>query len=282
MSNNDDFEIITNKFGDEDFPGFDFSIPTEEELAEQKKKAAEELMHNGFLPKNEGYSETMSSPQEEVEKNPRRYIIEECVPACQELWRKNVYTYMVSDHSNKGCCWIEVIEDSLSDENKQIFSQLEGEGVIKFSYHDGCVNFGIKNVGLLGQEKLLELANQFQMQDVPYGQAYITVEEFLMNYCGCYDEVLNPEYVPMKTPWESDLPREKLYDYIREYERWENSIQGQETLRRFNPGKAVKPVEDLVLEHQMIIEDGRVYLSSFHHQKHKIYQNYLNNKRSIT
>lgn len=52
MSNSDDFEMTTNKFEDEDFPGFDFSIPTEEELAEQKKKAAEELMHNGFLPKN--------------------------------------------------------------------------------------------------------------------------------------------------------------------------------------------------------------------------------------
>ena len=45
----------------------------------------------GFLPLNDEYSETMASPMEEVESNPRKFIIEECIPACKELWRKNIY-----------------------------------------------------------------------------------------------------------------------------------------------------------------------------------------------
>lgn len=77
----------------------------------------------------------MSSPQEEVEKNPTQYIIQECLPACQELWKKNIYTFMVSDHLNEGTCWIEIIVDSLSEENKDIYFGLSDDEAVKFSYH---------------------------------------------------------------------------------------------------------------------------------------------------
>lgn len=47
---------------------FDFREPTQEELERRKEERAIELERKGFLPENEDYSETMSSPQEEVEK----------------------------------------------------------------------------------------------------------------------------------------------------------------------------------------------------------------------
>ncbi len=50
---------------------FDFQEPTQEEIEKRKKERAKELEHKGFLPENEGYSETMTSPQEMVEANPR-------------------------------------------------------------------------------------------------------------------------------------------------------------------------------------------------------------------
>ena len=146
-------------------------------------------------------------------KYPRTFIIEECIPACKELWKKNIYTFMVSDHLNEGVCWIEVIVDNLSDENKEIFTQLEGEDIIKFSYHKGCINFGVNSVGSQAQKRLLELSQKFQMQDVPHGEAYITLPEYLI-MCGCYDEVENPNYVLMAEPWDLGLPMEQMVDYL--------------------------------------------------------------------
>lgn len=148
--------------------------PTQEELEIQRQESEKELKAKGFLPKNPELKETPSSPQEIVEANPRQFIIEECIPACQELWSKNIYTFMASDHLNEGQCWIEVVLDSLSDENKEILYQLEGEDVIKYSYHKDCANFGVKHVGLEGQQRLLELAQEFKMQDVPKNQAWLS------------------------------------------------------------------------------------------------------------
>ena len=77
---------------------------TEEAKEERIKKEREDIERRGYLPVNDEFEETMTSPQEVVEKNPRKYIIEECIPACKELWSKNIYTFMVSDHLNDGEC----------------------------------------------------------------------------------------------------------------------------------------------------------------------------------
>lgn len=267
--------IIDN---DEIFEGikFAFQEPTQEEIEKRKLERAKELERKGFLPENDGYSETMTSPQEMVEANPRRYIIEECIPACIELWNKNIYTFMVSDHLNEGVCWIEVVADSFSDENKEIYAQLEGDDVVKFSYHSGTLNFGVECVGKVGQEKLLELAKQFKMQDVPYNQAYVSVQDFLMNYCDCYDEVPNPNYREMKEPWCMELSLNEKIEYFKKYDAWENSIESKKTLKQFNANKITKQIEELVAEHNMILEDDRVYLSEFHYKKHQNYLNYIN------
>jgi len=256
---------------------FAFHEPTPEEIEQRKKERAIELEKKGFLPENEGYNETMSSPQEEVEKNPTQYIIQECLPACQELWKKNIYTFMVSDHLNEGICWIEIIAESLSEENKDIYLGLSDDEAIKFSYHKGTINFGVPCVGKEGQKRLLELAQKFQMQDVPKNQAYITTQDFLMDYCNCYEEYPNPNYKPMLAPWEAGIGLKEMADYMKRYEQWQESAESQQSLRKFAPEKATKSITELADERGMIFEDNRVYLSPFHYHKHKNYVDYVNN-----
>lgn len=247
-----------------------FRVKTDEEIEKEKDEYKREIIFKGFLPLNDEFNETMHSLMEVVESEPKRFIIEECIPACKELWSKNIYTFMVSDHLNEGNCWIEIVADNLSDENKAIFTQLEGEDVIKFSYHGGCVNFGVKGVGGRAQRRLLELAQKFEMQDVPYGEAYITVDEYLIG-CGCYEEVCNPDYVAMKSPLEMELPVEQRVDYILQYDDWKNSDRSKKTLKVFSEAKVTKPLEEYFNGTDEIYDNGRVYFNQYHYKKHMNY-----------
>lgn len=278
MDNDENMDLMLS---DEELEklGISFHEPTPEEIEEKRIKRAKELESKGFLPENAELNETMSSPQELVETNPRRFIIEECIPACQELWSKNIYTFMVSDHLNEGQCWIEIIVDGLSDENKEVFMNLSGDDVIKFSYHRGTINFGVKLVGKEGQSRLLELAQQFQMQDVPINQSYISMQDFLLEYCGCYDEIPNPNYIEMKPAWEMELSVEQIADYMQKYDEWQESPASKKTFKQFNPNKLTKSVNEVAEEKGMIIDGDRVYLSKFHYKKH---QNYLNSLENVT
>lgn len=249
-------------------------IKTPEEIEQLKEETKKEILSKGFLPPNDELNETMNSSMEDVEKNPRTFIIEECIPACKELWKKNIYTFMVSDHLNEGVCWIEVVANNLSDENKEIFTQLEGEDIIKFSYHEGCVNFGVNCVGAQGQARLLELAQQFQMQDVPHGEAYITLPEYLVK-CGCYDEVENPNYVSMTNPLDMVLPVDQIADYFIKYDEWKNSDRSKKTHKVFNQSKVTKPLEEYFVDSDVILDGDRVYLSDYHYKKHLNYVNSL-------
>ncbi len=181
---------------------------------------------------------------------------------------------MVSDHLNENVCWIELYIDALSEENKKIYQDLDPNNVIKFSYHQGCINFGVNSVGKDGQLKLLEIAKMFKMQDVPVHLAYLTPEEFLMQYCGCYEEYKNPNYRFMKSPWEQHLNIKELKEYLKEYSKWENSEESVETLKRFAPEKATKPIHEFSAQHGMIYDNDRVYLSAFHYNKHLNYIKY--------
>ena len=266
MNENDFFGKLTAEEID-----FDFDF---DKIKKNTSKIKDDIAKKGFLPCNPEYDEVISCSQEEVEKNPKRFIIEECIPACEELWSKNIYTFMVSDYLNDGC-WIEVFMDSLSDENKKIYAELKGEDILKFSYHVGTINFGVKYVGELGRQKLLELAKQFKMQDVPQQLAYISKENFLINYCDCYDEVPNPDYYELPDyTYDNDMTIEEKAKHIAEYERWLNSIASKKTIRKLNLNKMTKPLEQLVKEKNMILDKDRIYLSLFHYQKH---QNYLKN-----
>lgn len=276
MTNNNFENDLTNI---EEFIAKIDVVRTPEEQKEIWEKNNQEAMSKGFLSGNPEYTSGMRVSMEVVEKNPRVYIIEECIPACKELWKKNIYTFMVSDHYDEGNCWIEIDLDNLSDENKEIYNNLVGENIIKFSYHSGCVNFGVKEVGASAQQKLLELAQQFEMQDIPYGEGYITLEDYLIK-CGCYDEIENPNYIEMEEPWNSSVPIEQLGEYIIKYDEWKNSDKSEKTIRVFNPSKVTRPLNEYFINSNVVYDGERVYMSDYHYKKHLNYINGLKqNKR---
>lgn len=256
---------------------FNIGVLTEEEKERNKQEEKERLSKLGYLPFDDDYMSIMRESQEEIEKNPEKYIIPECLPACKELWSKNIYTFMVSDHLNEGVSWIEVLTDALSDENKEIFFQLEKMGARVWSYHPGALNFEVNGVGKHAQEHLLELAKQFKMQDVPIEQAYISPEKFLINYCNCYSKVDNPNYIEMKYPFDDELVVDDLSDYLKKYDEWEKSDRSKKELKIFDKNKMQKSLDEYASEHGMIAEGDRVYLSKFHYEKHKKYIQYVNN-----
>ena len=133
-------------------------------------------------------------------------------------------------------------------------------------------------VGAKAQEKLLELAKRFQMQDVPYEAAYITLEDFLVK-CGCYDEVKNPDYVEMEEPWNMNLPMEQVSDYISRYYEWMSSDKSQKTHKVFNREKVDRPLAEYFTESGVIYDGERVYLSEYHYNKHL---NYVNSLKETT
>ena len=239
------------------------------------KKELEDISEDkDYLPLSASYQETMHSPMEEVEKNPERFIMTECIPACQACWANNVYTFMVSDHLNEGC-WIEVALENLSDENKEILESFSGDDVTKFSYHKGTMAFGVKKVGLEGQRRLLELAEQFKMQDVPHNEAWLTREEFLIQN-GCYKVVDNPEYEEMKPFWQvNDVPYSEMMDYLKRYTAWQNSPRSIKTFKEFDESKMTRQLQEYCAEAGAILDGERVYLSEYHYEKH---QNYLASK----
>ena len=118
----------------------------------------------------------------------------------------------------------------------------------------------------------MEIAQKFEMQDVQEKLGYISIEKFLMDYCECYEEYENPEYIEMKPSWEMEnLSVDELANYKIKYDEWQSSIQSMKTLKRFCKKKLSKPLDELVKEHGMILEGERVYLSKFHYDKHKKY-----------
>lgn len=249
---------------------------SEDELVIIKKKVNDDVVSKGYLPINDGYNSSLECSMEDVESNPHVFIMEECLPACKELWSKNIYTFMVSDYNNDGKCWIEMKLDCLSDENVEIFNNLCGEDVFKFSYHKGCVNFGVNCVGKTAQMKLLELAKQFKMQDVPAEDSFMSLEAYLVK-CECYDEVENPNYYYMEDPLISGLFNS--IDDLEKYEEYLKSDNSKKTLKKYNPAKVTKPLNEYFEGTSYILDEGRVYYSDYHYQKHLKYVDYLNKQQ---
>lgn len=116
------------------------------------------------------------------------------------------------------------------------------------------------------------------MQDVPQNQAYVSLQDFLMRYCGCYEEYPNSNYKPMVAPWEAGIQLDEMTNYMKKYDQWQRSEESQSTFRKFASEKVTKPIEELIKEYAMIFEDDRVYLSVFHYNKHLNYVNYMYQK----
>ena len=254
-----------------------FENATSEEVEQLELEEKEKLRKAGFLPRNEEYYESMNSPMVEVENNPKARIIEECIPACQILWRKNIYTYMTSDYFDNGISWIEIKIRNLSSENRKIYEELDGKDVVKFKKHDFAVCFGVNKVGRAAQRRLAELAENFVMQDVPNGEAYKYLEDFLIENCSCFDEVDNPDYKYMAPLNQANVELEKLGDYIKEYDEWLKSKHSIKTMKVLNTNKINKSIPKYIEDFGYILDNKKVYFGTYHFNKHL---NYLNSIKS--
>lgn len=239
---------------------------------EENKRFLEERKRTlGMLPENELYAPVMSASMEDVEANAEKFIMTECLPACRILWEKNIYTFMVSDAQNEEA-WIEVFIDGLSEENKQYMTSLVESGVHVFRYHEGTISFGVGCFGDKAQQKLIEIANGFKMQDVCKDLAYIDVKKALFKV-GCTKKEKNPQYHFMEQPKDGSL------EEMLAYYDWLNAGgEEQEYIEVFDPTKVKEPLEDNFkgTDYIYVPEEDRVYLNTYHYNKHKNYLNYLN------
>ena len=137
-------------------------------------------------------------------------------------------------------------------------------------YRPGSFTIGTKGTGEAAGKELLKLVDQFEMQDVPEGIAYLSDEDFLILYDNCYDEVPNPEYREMENPviLHDKLNVVEFLKYDEEYSQWLASPESQKTIKKFNAKKQSAPLEDLVAAQNMILDGDRVYFNDFHYQKH--------------
>ena len=147
----------------------------------RKLKDTAAVVSGKKLADNKQYEGAPRVSQEMVEEEPRRWIIEECVPACEILWNKNIYTFMCSDSIDRDA-WIELELSCLSDENKAVLETIREEYPC-FQYHTGCLNIMVPGMGKKAQQELINIANRFVIQDVPSEYATFNMDDIHM-ICG--------------------------------------------------------------------------------------------------
>lgn len=229
----------------------------------EKMKYVGAVISGKRLADNKEYEGAPKVSQQIVEENPRRWIIEECIPACQILWSKNIYTFMCSDQLDANA-WIELIIDNLSSENLEILEQIKREYDC-YQYHKGCINISVKGMGKSAQNELLNIANRFLMQDVPCSEAILSEEELLIK-CGCTKSVLNPNYIPFEEQLRNmNLGNWNDIDIQDEYLIVLDRVKVNKTLLEY--ANQVGAVIDF--------DTGVIYSSEFHYEKHLNYINYL-------
>lgn len=206
--------------------------------------------------------------QQDVEESPRRWIIEECVPACEILWSKNIYTFMCSDRLDKNA-WIELKLSNLSSENLDILRELCNEYHC-YQYHEGCLNISVDGMGKKAQKELINIANRFVMQDVPVGEATYSIED-VYKKCGCVKTIPNPNYVSLE---------EQLSDLS--LSNWGKCLEDP-VIEVFDPSKVNKSFEEYIDDCGAVIDPttGIIYRSVFHYCKHLRYINSLENKKGL-
>jgi hypothetical protein len=227
-----------------------------------KIKDTAAVLRGEKLADNKEYEGAPRVTQEMVEAEPRRWIIEECIPACEILWNKNIYTFMCSDSLDKNA-WIEIEIDCLSDENKMILEKIKND-YICYQYHYGCVNISVFGKGKNAQEELIKIANMFVLQDVPSHYATFDMEKVYM-ICGCSKEVENPDYVPFE---------EQIANMT--FENWGMPIQ-EPTIMVFDPTKVEKTEEEYISDIGAIKDGDTIYVNEFHYNKHLKYVEYTKN-----
>lgn len=161
-------------FIDEEFREFLKKLDVEplspEEMRARFEKENAERIARGILPVPEGYESVGPTPVKLVKANPERFIVPECLPACKELWIKNIDTFMVCDllDLETGWAWICLEDILLSARNKEILASLEQIPDVTLytdNYYDNTVYIMVPYVGQAAQDALLSIAKRFEMQE---------------------------------------------------------------------------------------------------------------------
>ncbi len=176
---------------------------------------------------------------ETVMANPSEYIIPACLPACRELWDKNIETFMVSNFEDNH---LYVLLTNVSNENKAIFSQLQKQDPrFIFDGYRNAIGIAVNGTDESAMSELKALTEVFRIQDTLRFQ---TAEDFLEAY----------KYTDGKMTIEADgtIRREKNPNL-------ENTTL-QEALEK--TGKS----------HLYVAEEGRVYESTTYLRWHKRYE----------
>lgn len=228
---------------------------------QKKLKYTGAILTGKLLPYSKEYVGAPSVSQSVVEEHPEKWIIEECIPACQILWDKNIYTFMCSDQLDQNA-WIEIRLATLSDENKQVLETIKKQYNC-YQYHTGCINISVPGKGIRARQELIKIANMFAMQDVLDPTAFTTLEEILIS-SGCSKQIPNPAYKPLE---------EQLKDLT--FANWGMSME-EEYITVVDETKITRPVLDYITSFGAIWEDDKIYRSEFDYNKHLKYLEYLN------
>lgn len=235
-----------------------------------KLKETAAVVSGKKLADNKAYEGASRVSQEAVETEPRRWIIEECVPACEILWEKNIYTFMCSDGLDDDA-WISLEIDCLSPENIDILRSITGND--GSPYGRGSLIANGKGKG--AQEQLIKMAELFVMQDVPEKYAVISREE-LLRRCGCFVQIPNPEYKAFDDDGMEGVGLEDLEEYRRR-------LYTPEFIEQLDESKVTKSIEEYASDVGAIIDPdtGIIYDGKFHYDKHLKYIESLGNKKGL-
>lgn len=237
-----------------------------------KLKETAAVVSGRKLADNKAYEGASRVSQEAVETEPRRWVIEECVPACQVLWDKNIYTFMCSDGLDDDA-WICVEADCLSPENIDILKDITGVDYSLDKTSRGSLIASGK--GINAQEELLRMAEQFVMQDVPDKYALLGRED-LLKRCGCFVQVPNPDYVSIENLSLTSTDLDEMEEYHRR-------LYTPEFIKQLDESKVTKSLEEYAREVGAVIdpETGLIYESQFHYDKHLRYVESLGAKKGL-
>ena len=187
---------------------------------------------------------------EEIMKNPKEYIIPECLEACKKLWSKNIETLMCANYNGNSDLFIVFPGiDSLSDKNQEIFKDNNGNGFILGEEHDNPV---IKVAGQTQESALalVELTNKLKVQDVRCCR-YQTAEEFLEEY----------KYGDMPVGY-TDIDEYGNVSVARQYDPQRIDATLQDALEQTGKAGLYVPSEGRIYESQMFLDWHNRYLKS--------------------
>lgn len=203
---------------------------------------------------------------------PEEFIIPENLAACKLLWSKNIFTIMCNNYENDES-WITVSD--LDETNQKLFAELCQSNPDNFGKTWGGVGIKVPVKPIKGADifstfkPLIEL---FSYQDVQK-DGYMTKEEFLNYYCGCFKMVPNPEYEDIPEPeYEESTDKQ---EYIKKYAYYCDHHLIPKTVRAFDETKMEKSFQEYLSESLFANyydeDNGRIYYNELYYQSHLNY-----------